>query len=192
MIEIQAINRSDEEQQAFVQQVLKQCFPFEEYRDFEKLKDLIHYKKEFICNIVMDNEDPIGIFNYWDLPHFIFIEHFAILPENRDKGTGRQVMQGFLKETQLPIILEVELPETEIQKRRIAFYERLGFRLWTSEYVQPPYRSDFEGIPMQLMCYGKHSEIKKYKHVRTQIYKSVYRVLAIDPDDIISITYPKP
>lgn len=192
MIEIQAINRSDDEQQAFVQQVLKQCFPFEEYRDFEEFKDVIRHKKEFICNIVMKDEDPIGIFNYWNLPHFIFIEHFAILPENRDKSLGLQTMNLFLEQAQLPIILEVEPPETEIQKRRIAFYERLGFHLWTSEYVQPPYRSDFEGIPMQLMCYGKLSEIKKYKHVRTQIYKSVYRVLAIDPDDIISITYPKP
>lgn len=176
MIEIQAINRSDEEQQAFVQQVLKQCFPFEEYRDFEEFKDVIRHKKEFICNIVMKDEDPIGIFNYWNLPHFIFIEHFAILPENRDKGTGRQVMQGFLKETQLPIILEVELPETEIQKRRIAFYERLGFRLWTSEYVQPPYRSDFEGIPMQLMCYGNLEETEHFKHIRSLLYRVVYNV----------------
>lgn len=190
MIEIQAINRSDDEQQAFVQQVLKLCFPFEEYPDFEKLNNLIRYKKEFICNIVMKDEDPIGIFNYWNLPHFIFIEHFAILPENRDKSLGLQTMNLFLEQAQLPIILEVEPPETEIQKRRIAFYERLGFHLWTSEYVQPPYRSGFGCIPMRLMCYGKLNEIKKYKHVRTQIFKSVYEVIAFDRRDIISRDKP--
>ena len=176
MIQIQAINRSNNEQQVFVQQVLKQCFPFEEYPDFEKLNNLIRYKKEFICNIVMKDEDPIGIFNYWDLPRFIFIEHFAILPENRDKSLGLQTMNLFLEQAQLPIILEVEPPETEIQKRRIAFYERLGFHLWTSEYVQPPYRSDFEGIPMQLMCFGQLDETEHFKHILSLLYRVVYNV----------------
>lgn len=176
MVHIQPIESADTKLLAFVYEVLVQSFPKEEYRDFEDFKHIASIQNEFVANIVRVNEQPIGILNFWQFTSFIFIEHFAILPENRDKGMGRLVLKSFLEKTQLPIILEVELPESEIQKRRVAFYKQLGFRLWTSKYVQPPYHQGSEVIPMQLMCFGNLEETEHFKHIRALLYRVVYNV----------------
>ena len=53
-----------------------------------------------------------------------------------------------------PIALEVEIPEEEMAKRRINFYQRQGFSLWEKPYQQPPYKTGDNYLPMLIMAYG--------------------------------------
>ena len=39
----------------------------------------------------------------------------------------------------LLLLCGVEIPEEEMAKRRINFYQRQGFSLWEKPYQQPPY-----------------------------------------------------
>ena len=48
-------------------------------------------------------------------------------------------MKQFLVFCGTPVVLEVEMPTDEMSKRRIGFYERLGFELDNQVYHQPPY-----------------------------------------------------
>jgi hypothetical protein len=84
-----------------------------------------------------------------------------------------------LKEEGRPIVLEVELPETDIARRRIAFYERNGFRLWTSRnYQQPPYRQGDAPIAMRLMAWGNLPE-SRFEEVVRRIYREVYHSIML-------------
>ncbi|PVX49990.1 acetyltransferase (GNAT) family protein [Balneicella halophila] len=115
-------------------------FPEEERRHRDAQENLIKEIPYYHCEGLFDSKKIIGLFFWWDFPMTRFIEHFATHTEYRNKGIGKVVMNDFMPEKDTPIILEVELPEDELQQRRIKFYQRLGFHINAIEYLQAPYR----------------------------------------------------
>ena len=74
-------------------------------------------------------------------------------------------------------MIELEVPEDELTRRRVAFYERQGFRICDKDYVQPPYRTGGASLPLYLMVAGDASaELPALEDVRKGIYREVYRV----------------
>jgi ribosomal protein S18 acetylase RimI-like enzyme len=100
----------------------------------------------------MDETESVGIIVFWVFESFLFIEHIAINEECRSKGYGTKAIELIKKEYNLPIILEAEFPETEIQKKRIRFYENSGFKINSYSYIQPSYHED-EGVPLQILSF---------------------------------------
>ena len=74
------------------------------------------------------------------------------------------------------IVLEVELPEDELSKRRIGVYERNGFTHCEKPYMQPPYRKSGSPIPMYIMFSGADSIDGIFDTITSEIYKNVYLV----------------
>jgi hypothetical protein len=72
--------------------------------------------------------------------------------------------------------LEVEIPEEEMAKRRINFYQRQGFSLWEKPYQQPPYKAGDNYLPMLIMAYGDIECGKDFDLVKEHIYCEVYNV----------------
>ena len=68
----------------------------------------------------------------------------------------------------------VEMPEEEMAIRRINFYKRQGFTLWEKPYMQPPYKSGDDYLPMLLMAYGDLECDKDFEQVKKCIYREVY------------------
>lgn len=75
-----------------------------------------------------------------------------------------------------PVVLEVEIPAEEMSKRRIGFYERLGYVLDDHVYYQPPYRRGEEFLEMRLMTYGDINLQQSFEEVKNCIYRDVYGV----------------
>ena len=50
------------------------------------------------------------------------------------------LMDALLAEKKRPMVLEVELPEDALTRRRIGFYERHGLVFNSYPYLQPPMR----------------------------------------------------
>ena len=75
-----------------------------------------------------------------------------------------------------PVVLEVEMPTEEMSKRRIGFYERLGFVLDHHVYFQPPYRRGEALLEMRLMTHGELDLERSFKRVKTIIHQNVYGV----------------
>lgn len=106
---------------------------------------------------------PKGFLIQWNIsPHHIFIEHFAIEPEYRNQGIGEACIKAITNtaiQTNSSIWLEVEPPEREIASRRIHFYERAGFKIIDTEYLQPPYEIGGQALPLFLMAFNpQHGE----------------------------------
>ena len=85
-------------------------------------------------------------------------------------------MEYLNQQISAPIVLEVELPETEMSKRRINFYKRIGYKLIQEEYYQPPYRKQDNKLPMFLMVYDQNQEITDFTPIKKKLYKYVYNV----------------
>lgn len=185
MIELKQINTSDTELYRYAEELLVASFPLEEYRPLEHWRVLSDKSKMFQNNIILDKNKPVGILTYWDLGKCYFIEHFAIDIQLRNNGYGKQVLDLLEKEIDKPLILEVELPDTEIARRRISFYQRYKFEAWNKDYVQPPYRPDGLAVPMVLMSRGALDQDKDHKEIKTKLYREVYNFSIDSKFDII-------
>ena len=177
MLRLQRIHTADAELYAFMEQLLTASFPPEEYRALEQLRLYTDTREAFHNNVILDGETPVGLFTYWDFGDFCYGEHFAIDPERRNGGYGKRALEELCRTVHpRPIVLEVEMPEEEMARRRIGFYQRQGFALWDKPYQQPPYKPGDGYLPMRLMAYGGMDPEQDFGKVCDCIYREVYGV----------------
>ncbi len=91
---------------------------------------------------------------------FIYIEHFCILPEMRNKGYGQNILK-LLREKRENVILEIDPPIDAIPRRRKEFYIRNGFIENPYSNVHLPYHKGNNGhnlviIPILLQLQQKN------------------------------------
>lgn len=123
-------------------------------------------------------EDETGMFlgflAVWKFETFRFAEHFAVNENARGHGIGGQALQMWMKEEDTPVVLEVELPETEMARRRIGFYQRLGFILNEFPYWQPSMQEGQPSIPLKIMSWPEALSQEQFTPWQQQIYREVY------------------
>lgn len=151
-------------------------FPENERRSHEDFIKLFEERNPFCCNILTQNHQFIGFLTSWEFNQFVYIEHFAITSQQRGQSLGSKALKQFMKSISKPIVLEVEPPESDIAKRRIGFYERLGFFLFVQPYMQPPYDKSKESVPMLLMCSKENFLEETSNETKNTIYKHVYKI----------------
>ncbi len=156
----------------------EQSFPADERRETTDLTRIIEHCNDFHITGAFDGDTFLGFFTHWrwNDHQLAYGEHFAIMPEARCGGIGRQVLEHVLAEVGLPMVIEVEPDADPLTRRRIAFYERAGFRPWPDvAYVQPPYSSGRSSLPLMLMSHGPMTE-DTLKHAVRLIHQRVYGV----------------
>ena len=153
--------------------ILVDSFPADEYRDYEKQRRLPDNNRYSIY-VLIDCNKIKGFIAVWEFDDLIFIEHLAVCEKYRNQGTGTSLLKQICSMTDKDICLEVELPETEKAKRRIAFYERNGFFLNNYEYEQPAYSADKKAVPLLIMTYNKPVSYERFKEIRKELYLHVY------------------
>lgn len=152
--------------------LMEKSFPPEELRDKNAARAILKNRAYRLYRIT-DGGEFIGLLGVWRLSDFLFIEHFATRPELRGRGYGTLALKALFK-MYSSAVLEVEPPEDEIKKRRIAFYERCGFHLSCEEYYQPPYREDGEPVRLMLMSYPE--PIARHAEAAAVLYREVYGI----------------
>ena len=131
------------------------AFPLEERRSLDAQKNVMK-KTNYHFEIIVDDNQLIGFLLWWDFEKNRYIDHFATLTEQRNKGFGKQILERFLDINDKPILLEVELPNSAINQRRIKFYERIGFKLNQHYYEVPSSKEDHSPLELLLMSYPEH------------------------------------
>ena len=111
---------------------------------------------------------------YWKLDNCTFFEHLAVSKNFRGNGIGKQIILKNTENVKKPIFFEVELPNTEIAKRRIDFYKRLGFKLNNFYYEQPALRKNEKPQQMLIMSYPKQINEHDFAGYKKEIYDNVY------------------
>ena len=176
MIRLQPISTSDLQHYKFMEELLIDAFPPEEYRQLEQLREYTDRTGNFHNNIIFDDDLPVGFITYWDFDSFYYVEHFATNPALRNGGYGKRTLEYLCNYLKHPIVLEVERPVEEMAKRRICFYQRQGFTLWKKDYCQPPYKPGDDFLPMYLMVHGELDCEKDFETIKKRIHKEVYGV----------------
>lgn len=165
------------EDEKFAEELYCGAFPSDERRDFALLKDLVR-EQDFTFFILKYKQGcNIGILSLWHFEAFDYIEHFAVSPSLRGGGLGASVLEKLIKETANPIVLEVEPPTNDLARRRIAFYERCGFRLLPFDYMQPPYDSTKNSLELHVMTSADAFSCEEsFNSMVRQLHSTVYGV----------------
>ena len=150
------------------------AFPELERRTWEGLVHELTYEKRFHANVLLKENQFVGLLNFWNFEGFYYLEHFAISEKLRGRNIGTDAMKLFMSRCNLPIIFEVEMPTSIIAQKRIQFYERLGFILLPNKYAQPPYSSGEKEFPMQLMTNDREFASTKFEWIKDILYSEVY------------------
>ncbi|MEF2969307.1 GNAT family N-acetyltransferase [Paenibacillus sp. M1] len=155
--------------------IMKESFPLIEYREYEGQKRLLSNPRYRLLTEENERGVVAAFLAGWELEGFRFVEMIAVSPAARGGGIGKRLMERFLKQSALPVVLEVEPPEDELKRRRIGFYERLGFRLGDHKYVQPPMRKGKPELPLCIMSYPALLTEPQFNFVKEQLYREVYK-----------------
>lgn len=174
MIESVKINEASHPLLNEVKRTYTDSFPPCERRKFEEVKKLVEENPQLTIEAFLFDNQYTGFITSWHLEDFIYIEHFAIEEKMRNRQIGRQVLTHFISEKKKPVVLEVEIPEDEMSRRRIGFYERIGFTLDTHISPHPPYQEGEAGIELHVMAYGEPDLSNKYEKIKKELYKHVY------------------
>lgn len=157
--------------------IMEQSFPLDEYRTYEEQKELFAIPEYAVYGLYEEDESLIkGFAAVWEFENFVFLEHLAVNPTCRNGGLGAKILQSLKEEFGKSICLEVELPETDLAKRRIGFYKRNGFVLNPYDYMQPSLSKGRNVIPLMIMTTEKGLSQEEFLEVRDLLYKKVYRV----------------
>jgi ribosomal protein S18 acetylase RimI-like enzyme len=153
-----------------VRHLYESAFPPDERRHFGELLRTATCKPAFHADIYRKGDEPSGFIFYWTFPDFIYVEHFAVAEQFRNRGCGKRILEELFRKTNLPVVLEVEKPEDDTQRRRIRFYEKMGFETSEIPYLQPAYGPGKKPVEMLLMYRGEMCPEKCAEEIKKEVY----------------------
>ena len=124
-------------------------FPLHEQREAFSQTAILH-DDAYHFDLIYDAGTFVGLVLYWETSDYIYIEHFCILPEMRNKKYGQRTL-SLLKTRQKTLILEIDPPIDAISVRRKGFYERCGFIENPYPHIHPPYHKGNKGHELVIM-----------------------------------------
>lgn len=155
-------------------ELYENAFPLEERRLLDsQIKLFTNSKYHF--DIIIEDITFIGFILWWEFDDLRFVEYFATVEHLRNKGFGKLILDQFIKKDQNPILLEVELPTTEMKKRRIHFYERLGFHLNNHSYEIPPMHDGFPALELLIMTFPQPISEKDVRTFIEQCHPIIFQ-----------------
>lgn len=173
MIEIKRIISGNDVLLDELKKLYIESFPPKERRSVDLLGDIIEENDELFFSAVFDGSELAGLVGYWVFPEFMYLEHFAVFPEMRNRKIGSQVL-NYLAEKFERRILEVEPVCDEITERRVNYYQRNGYRILDKNYIQPAYSGlPEESLSLWIMGTESITAEKLQEYIRT-IKEKVY------------------
>lgn len=171
---LKRITSADHPLYAQAMQLYSISFPPHEQREASS-QGAILVQKNYHFDAVCDNGQFIGEILYWDLGGFFYIEHFCILPAQRNKHYGQRAL-ALLQDT--PLILEIDPPVDAIAQRRRGFYERCGFVENPYSHIHPPYHRGNHGHDLVIMSRPRKLTQSEYdgfvRYLRDTVMKKAY------------------
>lgn len=156
--------------------LMEEAFPPSERRSKEETFFLFTNNP---CYHVIGKKDTQGIsafLAYWQFDECYFIDHLAVDKRLRGKGIGSELMDTFLQEISSIVVLEVEPPIDETGKKRVKFYEKLGFHLNDFPYIQPSMQKGQPEVPLFIMSYPHPLSEEQFNTLRKRIFRNCYKV----------------
>ena len=144
----------------------RESFPRHEQREDASQRAALD-REAYQFNLIYDGDALVGILLCWEAEAFIYVEHFCIRPELRNRRYGQRAL-ALLNGRGKTVILEIDPPVDETSIHRKGFYERAGYHANGFAHVHPPYHRDCAGHSLVVMSSpaplteGEYAGFKRY------------------------------
>jgi len=155
--------------------LLEEAFPVTELRTKADQRALLQNPLYRLWGVRGEDGSFWAVFAFWEIEEFLYIEHFAVDKTYRNDGQGGKLLDRLLEEKGKPVVLEVELPEDDLTRRRVGFYERHGLVFNDYPYMQPPMRKGQAAIPLRIMTKPAAIDETTYHRYKKLIHRIVYQ-----------------
>ena len=159
-MEFRRLSTGDNDLYEKAMDLYKISFPLHEQRESDSQLRIMG-NKEYHFNLIYDETIWVGLMLCWETKDFIYVEHFCILPQMRNKKYGQKALE-LLNTAGKTVILEIDPPTEDMSLHRKMFYERAGYQANTFAHVHPPYRKAFEGHSLVVMSCPERLSEKEY------------------------------
>lgn len=154
----------------------EESFPESERRKIAQLKRMIATCDTMYFNAIECDEELSGLFVYWELGDFYYLEHLAVYPAMRNKKIGQQVLDYVAAHLKGVRLLEVEPTEDEMTTRRVNYYQRNGYKVLDKSYVQPSYHVHEDACPLWIMGNEETNCLTEYTdRIKEEVYRAYIR-----------------
>ncbi len=161
-----------------IYQMIIASFPRHEVRPYHVQKEMLD-NPNFHIYVMEDEVGCVKAFiSIWDVEDYGFVDHFAVSPNHRNEGLGSGILAEVHQFLGRELFLEVDLPETEIARRRIGFYERNGYTLNPYPYQLPALTADSEAVVLRIMSTGGMLSQEKFQLLHRGLLATVYGIVA--------------
>lgn len=168
------MHTAEKEAFSLVFPLMEQAFPQTEHRTERGQRALLEHSA-YSYRILRDEAGGfLGFLAVWDLGEFRFLEHFAVNEAARGKGIGGKALKLWMEESDTPVVLEVEPPETPTAQRRIGFYQRTGLFLNDFAYMQPSMQIGQPPIPLKIMSWPSPITQETFLPWQQALYREIY------------------
>lgn len=153
----------------------------ESFPDYERRSRQAHHAAtedaEFRSKIAVgDNGELIALLFYWIHEGLLFIEHIAVDHSMRGNNIGSKLISELrAKHSDETVILEIDPPIDEISKRRLEFYQRLGFVENDFQYVHPSYARGDNALPHNLVIMSHKRKLtdEEFAEFKDYLYNTI-------------------
>lgn len=156
--------------------LMELSFPNDERRSYQDEKNYLATTRHQAAVVRGNDQSIAGYITYTECEEFVFLESFAVNPELRSNGLGGRILEEMKAAYDKRMVLEVELPENEMARRRINFYKRHGFSYNDYPYILPSLGEGKQAIPLRIMTTRGPVDEAEYEKIKSTLYNDVYQV----------------
>lgn len=100
----------------------------------------------------------------------------AVNPQMRGKRIGSKLLGDFIAANAgKTVVLEIDPPEDEVSKRRLAFYERVGFTNTGRIFRHPSYNKNGTGHDLLILSYPGELDETAYRKFTETVTEKVLK-----------------
>lgn len=173
-MEFKRLTSTDTETYEKAMKLYAVSFPKHEQRD-AAAQEAIMSNDDYHFDCIYNGGNWVGLILYWETEDFIYIDHFCILPEMRNKQLGQKALEYLASRTDKKIILEIDPPVRNIAIMRKEFYERCGYKRNPFPHEHPAYHVGEKPFRLVIMSYPAILEQKEYEAFNDYLVKRVMR-----------------
>lgn len=148
-------------------------FPIYEQRD-EKQQAYAFTDTHYHLLATIEDDVLVSFISYWEFDTYVYIEHLAVNPGLRGRNAGSKTLSAFAEHIQKTIILEIDPPVDEISRKRLRFYEKLGYKTNPYKHFHPAYMPQ-QYEPHELLVLSNPASLDKAEY--KQFYKDLKSVV---------------
>ncbi|WP_058913794.1 GNAT family N-acetyltransferase [Entomohabitans teleogrylli] len=134
-----------------VDTLYESAFPWHEKRE-AAAKQLALDNPHYRLLACYDGRLFVGMIGAWRFHGYSYIEHLAVNDQLRGAGYGKRMLRQFLDANPLTV-LEIDPLTTGIARRRLRFYQQLGFQRNPFTHHHPSYHA---GVADHLLLVLSH------------------------------------